>query len=335
MIFRCDATRQTGLGHLSRCLGLAEALRDLGCDSHFAGSYEGTGAASLEAAGFSCVRWTDVAGSLADAGALATRARNMRVPAIVADDYRIDDAWLQCLRDQGWLPIVFDDFGRLAAYAACTGIINFGVGHTRPPYGDLSAERILFGPQFFPARRELATVRDARSARSQPKDPGKILITLGGHDRHGLLWPLLSTLSRVVPPATLRAVVAPEVMESDLARPFQDCLVAATPFMAPHFLWADVCITGGGLTKYECAYVGLPAALMAQTVDEQSEATLFASEQLGFDLGGVTMLDCLEARLVDFIRQADRRQVLAQNGLDRFAAQGSLMAARRVLSWTT
>jgi spore coat polysaccharide biosynthesis predicted glycosyltransferase SpsG len=333
VIFRCDATKETGLGHLSRCLALAEAFQDLGHESHFAGHYDGAWAAGILAAGFPIIEWDEITGSQGDAVALASHARALGVHDIVADDYRIDGVWLECLHGQGWMPILFDDFGRLPDYGACRGIINFGVGDKRPPYPGLPEAQILYGPRYFPARRELAAVRTTRPGRAEQQDVNKVLVTLGGRDRHGILRPLLRALSRVAPKAAIRAIVPPDVIRSTQANPFQDRLVAFTPSMADHFVWADACISGGGLTKYECAYIGLPVAILAKTSDEQMDTAVFATNNLGYDLGGFAEPDRLEEMLEVFIREADLRRALTQNGLDHFPPDSPLNAARSVLSW--
>jgi spore coat polysaccharide biosynthesis predicted glycosyltransferase SpsG len=334
VIFRCDATKETGLGHLSRCLGLAEALRDTGCSSHFAGHYAPEFAAWICAAGFSIIEWNVETGSPGDALALAGHARALGIHGILADDYRIGIAWLDWLNGQGWTPMLFDDYGRLSTYSACRGVINFGVAAARPEYPGLPADRLLYGPRYFPARRELAAVRVKSSGRAEQQDVNKVLVTLGGRDRHGILWPLLRALSRVAPKAAIRAIVPPDVIRSTQANPVQDRLVATTPFMADHFAWADACISGGGLTKYECAYIGLPVAIIPQTDAEQAETRFFAAEGLGYDLGTSTRVDELEEMLEPFVHRPDLRRGLTQNGHDRFRLDSPVVVARAVLSWT-
>lgn len=335
MLFRCDATKDTGLGHLSRCLALAEAFQDLGHESYFAGHYESAWARGIQDAGFSITEWNERTGSREDAAALASLARALGVHDIVADDYRISSAWLDRLYDEGWMPVLFDDYGRLPAYGACRGIINYGVGDTRLPYHGLRDDQILFGPRYFPARRELAAVRATRSGRHNPKGIQNILITLGGLDRHGKIWQVLQAVSGLAPDAVVRAAVAPAFMHSGDAEPFRKWLVPFTPYMAGHFAWADACISGGGQTKYECAYVGLPVAILAQTSDEQMDTAVFAAEGLGYDLGGFAQADRLKEALGVFIHQPDLRQVLSQNGLERFPPDSPLVTARAVLSWTS
>jgi UDP-2,4-diacetamido-2,4,6-trideoxy-beta-L-altropyranose hydrolase len=44
ILFRCDGMAETGLGHVSRCVALAEALRECGFVSRFCGRF-GVGAA--------------------------------------------------------------------------------------------------------------------------------------------------------------------------------------------------------------------------------------------------------------------------------------------------
>ena len=48
-----------------------------------------------------------------------------------------------------------------------------------------------------------------------------------------------------------------------LVRHFSEGLIATQVIdLADEFAWADLCICGGGLTKYESAYMGVPAAVL-------------------------------------------------------------------------
>ena len=110
---RADASRRIGLGHLKRCLALAQALRDIGLETLFLGRRsDADGASLVTSAGF---RWLALPGpALREAGPahadwlpvspeqdaadtlLALGGRPLH--AIVVDHYALDARWHEALR---------------------------------------------------------------------------------------------------------------------------------------------------------------------------------------------------------------------------------------------
>jgi len=334
-IIRCDATRETGLGHLSRCLGVAEGLGAANETSVFVGHYDPDFLTLISAAGFAGREWGPETGRPEDAGELALLAADLGTKRLVADDYRIDVGWLSALGNHGLRPVLIDDFARLPTYESCQGVVNFTVGSPRLTYPNIPEDRVLRGPEYFPARRALAGVRAARARRASEGGVHNLLVTIGGGDPNGVTWRVLAAISELAPTARVRALVLPALRESREAEPFKRWLVPTTPSMAEHYLWADACVSGGGLSKYECAYLGLPVGILSQTHDQQAETGVFVDNGLGFDLGGVGTLEesRLRATLRSFLLDRELHGTLARRGLRLFPPDGAQRLAQRTRSW--
>ena len=83
----------------------------------------------------------------------------------------------------------------------------------------------------------------------------------------------------------------------------------------------DVAITGGGLTKYECAYNCIPNASLTQNFDQDAEAQTFANAGLTYYLGMAENLylqkDNVVKKLNDFL-SLNVRNTLFENVKKKF-----------------
>ncbi len=327
MIFRCDATARTGLGHLSRSIALAEACREAGETCRFVGRYETAGSAILAAAGFPA--------HVLDEGAddLEVLARNAAGRVVVLDDYGFDAELVA--RAAALFPVVvLDDFARLTRYPASSTILNFTVEAEALAYP--GGPRLLLGPRYFLARRALRELRTRIS--SAPERAHRILVSIGGVDRHGACSIATSALLSIAPEA--HVVVAagtssPALEETArlLASRGRGEVVVAVPSLAPLFATADAVVSGGGLTKYEAAYLGLPTAVLSQTADQESETRAFVRRGLALDLGSAETVTAaaLASRLEPLLTDARARASLSERCLAAFPVDPTLDAARALL----
>ena len=169
---------------------------------------------------------------------------------------------------------MIDDFAALSEYPDGALVLNFTVGAPHLEYRGRDLVRLL-GPEYLLARRALTTLRalrDKRSGRTR-----RVLVAMGGGDLLGLSVGIAKALLSVAPDVAVR--LAPGSYGELPAR------VEGLPDgqLAPGFAWADVCVTGGGLTKYEAAYVGAPPLVISQTDLEAAETRQFADAGLGVD----------------------------------------------------
>jgi UDP-2,4-diacetamido-2,4,6-trideoxy-beta-L-altropyranose hydrolase len=301
VIFRCDATVDTGLGHLSRSLALAEAMRRRGLKALFVGHWSDPAVTLLKGAGVSCSSVKTRTGSEADAESLAALVGAEDAVGIVADSYAIDSAWIERLASRDVSVVLIDDFARLADYSACAGVLNFTVGAFRLTYPGLNSGQLALGPEHFPAREKLVELR--RRTKQSPAGPFKrVLIALGGGDPLKMTAPIYQALHRFGRGLEVRALVSNGAEIARRANVNPADFPALAGDLSQHYAWADCCVSGGGLTKYECAYLGLPVAIYSQTPEQQSETDLFCATGVGWDLASSTANTNWESRLEAFVR---------------------------------
>jgi UDP-2,4-diacetamido-2,4,6-trideoxy-beta-L-altropyranose hydrolase len=283
IVFRCDATSGTGLGHLSRSVALAEALRRAGAASLFVGHWNGIAFTLLDEAGFAHRPVSTATGTGLDAEYLADFVAAEEADGVVVDSYLLQEDWIARLARREVKVVLIDDFGSLPDYAGCAGVINFTVGAAGLSFPGLPKKQLAAGPEFFPAREKLVQLRK-KTGGARGRECNRVLVALGGGDRLGMTVPIYRALRRIRPGLEVRAI-APHGAE--LARTAGLDPADFPPQagdLAGHYAWADSCVSGGGLTKYECGYLGLPVAIFSQTEHEQAETKLFCATGIGRDL---------------------------------------------------
>lgn len=221
-----DGGPSVGLGHLSRCLALAQALREHGARAVFLTS-DPDCRAWVRRQGFASAPWKDEAWD-----------------AMISDSYRLSAADLARLRRQAGVWLALDDLGRPPKGADL--VLNGSAGASTLGYP--RSRRFLLGPRYSPLRREYW-----RPARKRVKARiENLLITSGGGD-----VPEASLLARVrsiLPEAILHVVVGPFAKAA-----LRDATLHRAPAtLKPLMELCDAAVSAGGHTLYELAALGTP-----------------------------------------------------------------------------
>lgn len=311
VLFRCDANEQTGFGHLSRCLAWAEAFVREGAGVEFSGEYS-----------------EDARRFLADNGLGLSSGRTPRT--VFFDGYHFGDGetrdWKRSLR------IWVDDFGSRRAYD-CEGIVNFTVGAPRLAYPET---RRFLGPRYFPARSSLRPLRSVHLSGAVRR----VLVMIGGFDRGNYTTLVAKTLLELDGGLSVTAALgssfpARETFQEEM-EPWKERVNVRefTADAAELYRDMDACVCGGGLTKYECAYLGLPAAVVSQTPEQHRETLEFSSHGLAWNIGLGTELEPEQLRreLKGFLGDGFSRERLSRQGHEIFPEDPAGNLAREVLS---
>jgi len=324
-LFRCDGNAATGLGHVSRGIALAEALEEIGAECCFAGNY-GDGAISLlRSAGFSFLAVPPMARD-ADASETIGLMEEAGAHAVVFDSYAINPEHMADVQRRTSSSVVIDDFA-IAPELPCAALINFTVGAPQLPYAG-PASQYLLGPRYLLVRRRLRQVR--RRGPRPARAIQRLLLVIGGTDRHQLIRRTVAALTAVAPLVTVRLAAAPAEM-SALLTGFGpgSGVVPMGADLADEFATSDACISGGGLTKYESAYLGVPVAVVSQTPEQATETESFARHGLAFDLGPAPSLSETEFAdsLAAFFQDTAGRQSQVDAGFTVFPEDPTRNAA--------
>jgi spore coat polysaccharide biosynthesis predicted glycosyltransferase SpsG len=257
VVVRCDGSVTLGLGHVVRCLAVAEELAALGADVSFASRPDAVATAMVERAGFTVH------------GPEALAAADVALVDVRDDTSRAE---LDALRRRGTAVGVLDDGSdrRLAAdvvfYPPVPGV-------ERLEWEGFSGF-VRTGWDWIPLRRGFSAPGVARAQRDVPR----VLVACGGSDPVGLTLRAVRALELIELPlepvlligAAFRHRAALDVLLSSAARPYDVRIDPSDP--AATLADADVAIASFGMTAYELAALRVPAVHLCLTDDHAESA---------------------------------------------------------------
>lgn len=286
-VFRADASVQIGLGHVMRCLSLADALRNQSCESIFVtrehpghviptilrrghrvvalpgctGQPYGSHPSAPRHADWLGADWRD------DAEATRAVLRASDACCLIVDHYALDAAWQESVIQPGTQLVVLDDLADRPHLANL--LLDQNSGRLKLDYAGLVPVScdLRIGPAHALMRREFALLRSkALNRRETLERPATLLITLGGADKDNVTNIVLGALTKV--PAALGLIVtvvmgasAPHLSAvRDVARAMSIPIevVADATDMAQRIMSADLCIGAAGSSTWERCCLGLP-----------------------------------------------------------------------------
>jgi len=311
IVIRADASTAIGMGHIQRCLTLADALRKQGATvificrellAHscnlieekgyrvyrlpFAESTGSTGRQSLQHAHWLGVDWkTD-----AEQVTLALSAQDRKVDLLIVDHYALDERWEQYVRPYVDKIMVIDDLADRAH--DCDLLLDQNLyENAELRYKGLVPDhcRTLLGPKHALLRPEFKEAR--RNLRVRNGDIGRILIFFGGGDPTNETSKALEAMRLLDHPDIAVDVIAGS------ASPYKEQIqqlcasMSNTTFhyqinnMAQLMARSDLAIGAGGTTTWERCCIGLPALVSAIAFNQIAIAEAAAKSGVCLYLG--------------------------------------------------
>ncbi len=346
-VFRTDAARQVGFGHLRRSLTLARVISARGNLVSFLLSDLSESLAIQQVAALSFR--IDHIGGGGSLGSEIDALQNNLVPTcdfIVADiahtpalaeRHLLPDYLRQLHRYAGQL-IVVEGLGGDSIAKECDGIADLIV----TPYAfDPSATTLatrsqhLIGAQY--AILDQAYAKIDLDERPTSPQGSKILITTGGSDPTAVVLRILAACERLESrQLELRVIVGP-MFSRHLKQSISDfaeqsahgvTLIKAPEELLPQMLWCDLAISTSGLTKYELAASGTPAILLSHDAAHAINNGAFAALGISVDLGEADKLSdaSIAAAISEVLESGERRADMFKRGRQEIDGAG----ARRV-----
>jgi len=314
LILRADASEQTGLGHVMRCLSVAEAWQGVGGRCLFLTCGMGEAARDrLTTAGIA-VEFSDAAaGSDSDAAQLVRAARVQGAAWVMVDGYHFGGDYQQAIKAAGLKLLFVDDYGHAERYPADL-VLSQQLRASEIPFEKRGADtQLLLGPGYFGLRREFEAWRDFK--REVPEVARKILVTMGGSDPDNVSLQVLQALHAVEVNGLKVTVViggsnphGPSIVQEALAWGDSLRLERNTRRMPELMAWADVAVSAGGGTCYELAFLQTPMFLITIAMNQERTCRVLAEQGMAIDGGWFNLLD--SAQLTCSLRQliSDREQ---------------------------
>lgn len=324
--FRVDANVEIGLGHLMRCLALANRLAAAGACCHFLGHgdvvREGVTAdrhvfhslpyipadelaeANAEGA-LDYAHWLP-SGWRADALACIDVLSNIgRVDWLVVDHYALDRRWEEMLATATDRLMVIDDLADRDHICDLLVDQNFLDGmETRYNMRVPTSCRQLLGPYYALLRPEFAARRAAAQARPPLSGVRSFLIMFGGADAVDLTSKAVAALRELTYTGSVNVVVGPMYANTANLRKSLAALPGAILHVAPSNIAdlvasADFVVGSPGVSSWERCTLGVPAFVVSVATNQTGIATALARTGAHWHLGaeGNHTFDALKAAL--------------------------------------
>lgn len=274
IVFRTDASRTIGSGHIMRCLALAEAWRDSQGEVFFVSACDAPSIEDrLKKEGMSVLHIHQEAGTLGDAYETIQIAHEYRADWIVVDGYHFGAEYQKKIKDAGLSLLFVDDFGHSDHYYADIVLNQNG-------YADISLyprhenyTQFLLGTNYAIIRKEF--LGWDRYHRTIPDVARKILVTLGGGDPDNVTGIVIEAL-KILNLENLEVIIVAGGLNHHYS------LLEEMIIDNPHFTlkknvenmpelmeWADIVISAGGSTCWELAFMGVPAIIIILADNQQ------------------------------------------------------------------
>lgn len=332
--FRCDGGREDGLGHLSRCLALADALAAPGGSAIvLTHSPDGVGADAVARRGHRSRLAPESAGRGADLqfvlDVIQGEQESGRRPILVVDSRCVDEDYVRACSELCFSVCLDDEQLR---DLPCDVLINGHVWVSVDDYPARAGRTVLAGSRYNLVRQDYFREKADEGASPAGTQSGSlsVLITLGGEDPGNHTCWLVEQLADLLAAQATTIVVGPahpdpESVQRAVARHLPSAeVVRDPPSMVPYITAAEVAITAGGTTCYELAAARVAQAAIA--IEDHQERLVAALEERGclVALGNHRDLsaDAVREAIADLLGSADLRQAMHRSQAALFPASG-------------
>ena len=267
------ANKQVGMGHLYRCITLADAF--LGHSIHMYGVNCSNEALKVAA------DYGYLIEPCPNLDTVCEKINNFNPDIVVNDVLDTEVSYVEKLRKAGYFVVNFEDLGPGSDRAHL--VFNALYELSDPPSNH------MYGPRYVCLREEFLSAQPAPF-----REPARtLLVTFGGVDECNLTCKTLKALPKILTTTTLEKVIVVlgpayshrEELERTLATLPSAVrgrieVYNTVPNMAELISHADVAVTSNGRTVYELAAMGVPALTIAQ--NDREALHLFSRYSRGF-----------------------------------------------------
>jgi UDP-2,4-diacetamido-2,4,6-trideoxy-beta-L-altropyranose hydrolase len=333
LVIRADASSQIGIGHVMRCLAIAQAWLDCGGAVTFVSCQLPTTVKErIRAEGAEVVEISCAAGSGRDAEQVVDLAQGRKAEWVVVDGYEFGLDYQTNLRSSGLKLLFLDDYGHANGYCADL-VLNYNAYASPDSYQQLGSQtRLLLGPRYVLLRREFNAWRGWK--RETVRAASKVLVTLGGSDAHHVARVVIQALA--ISQVRVDGFEAKVVLGSEAARraELQPDLSACEGAISltynadnmPELMaWADVAISSAGSTVWELCFLGLPAILVDLVPHQRlvAETLERLSIAVHLDSSHDLLPGLIASKLELLVQSLERRATMSQRGRELVDGRGA------------
>jgi spore coat polysaccharide biosynthesis predicted glycosyltransferase SpsG len=263
----------------------------------------------------------DLQGTIREAAALA-------VGGVIVDSYSVSTAQLTALKKQAYFVAVLDDLANQPLPVDV--VINGTAGADKMDYAVGDTTTCLLGSQHILLRPEFIDV----PPKSSYDEVRRILVTLGGGDRHELSSRVVDWIAKAAPAASIDVVIGPFTDQPADSYRLPNVSAHRDADMVSLMRSCDIAVSGGGQTTYELAATGTPAIAIRMAPNQSFN--LEGLRSVGVLLWAGDAADSgLESQLLQALRSllssASLRREMSDKGRRLVDGRGAARVARQLV----
>jgi UDP-2,4-diacetamido-2,4,6-trideoxy-beta-L-altropyranose hydrolase len=295
VVFRVDSSSQMGVGHLMRCLTLADELKKQNHNTTFiCRELKGNLIKSIEHRVLilpvdkdfqSDDLYLSWLGETQEQDVKQTiQVIHDNADLLIVDSYALDEVWHKQLKPHTKKIMVIDDLADREF--DCDILLNQNLGSQKEDYqGKVPSDcELLLGCDYALLRPEFSELRkQAKEKRKDTKEIKNILISMGGSDKNNVTYDILQQLDddfNVI--VVLGGASQHKKMIKEYVKDKNIKVIVNVDNMAELMLKADLAIGAGGVTALERCCLGLPTLL--HVLAENQKRIAENLEQLGITM---------------------------------------------------
>lgn len=345
--FRVDASVKIGIGHVMRCLTLADALSLRAIECHFICRGTPQSLTALIADKGHCVHELPIAtrilvqntGSTApeeqppllahsewlgvsqqqDASESAAILRELQPDWLIVDHYALDTRWEQAVRPLCGKLMAIDDLADRSHY--CDLLLDQNLGRQAADYSAWVSPHceVLAGSKYALLRPDFAQLRGYSIERRKTNQLRQLLISMGGVDKDNATGLVLDILKNCALPYDCRICVVMGATAPWLARVQTQSALMPVPTevlvnisdMAQRMADSDLAIGAAGGSSWERCCMGLPTLTVVIAENQWPGARALANAGAGELLGNLEdIVDRLPVALANLQQDSRLAQMI-------------------------
>jgi UDP-2,4-diacetamido-2,4,6-trideoxy-beta-L-altropyranose hydrolase len=321
IVFRVDASLKMGIGHLIRCLTLANELNQQNHEIYFVcRELFGNLISKIDYPVLVLPRddnfqsnslYLNWLGSSQEQDAKQTiRVIPPNLDLIIVDSYALNEIWQKKMREYTKKIMVIDDL--VNRKFECDILLNQNLGTSVEDYYQKIPKscELLLGSEYALLRPEFAKLRDkALLKRKKTKKIKNILVSMGGFDLKNKTYEILQDISDNLNIVVVLGSSSPHnKMIKSYAKNKENVMVFIDTDNISELMYdADLAIGAGGSTSWERCCLGLPTLLYVLAENQRKIA-----ENLE-QLGAVKIVDDFKLNLQNILNNLDFWQFMSHN----------------------
>jgi spore coat polysaccharide biosynthesis protein SpsF len=336
-IIRCDGDSVIGLGHVVRCLALAEELREVhSWGVTFAMERGEIGIRMVTEAGFDIKINPDAENE----GEWLEKLMDSLKPDAFIMDIRTDLDRVKVAELKRFGPLIVDIDDPSDRRLEADMVFYPPVPKVKQMDWSGFKGHLFTGWEWVILRRQFAD--PPKPSKQSPNDPPIILVTMGGSDPAGMTLKTAEALESVKAPFKALFVIGSAHQSMKTLKDFLATVKypyevkSGVKDMAALMTGVDLAVASFGVTAYELSVVGIPALYLCLTEDHRIAADFFERSGIGVNLGCHFEINgpAISRRVEELLKDAGRRRDMASIASSKVDGQGAGRIAKLIADLT-